>query len=160
MTHTFPHGERVTRGQCHWEHTPDADKGLNELLARDPFAYGNLIGQIEESERGGLGRSRYRQPQDYRCPLDYAPKDEPDPPWLGKLKASGIGRKTEWRLYFGEPVNRQDHVVGVTLRDSKLGRLNPLQNHDRQRRDIKQAMRYLRKFFTERGYLWAPFPKR
>ncbi|WP_280426119.1 hypothetical protein [Nocardia carnea] len=160
MTQAFPHGKRVTRGQCHWEQTPDAEENLRELRARDPFAYGNLKGQIEESEHGGLGRSRYREPQDYRCPLDFAPQDEPDPPWLGELKTSGRGGKVEWRLYFGEPINRQDHVVGVTLRDSKLSRLRPLQNRERQRRDIKQAMRYLKRYFVEHGYTWAPFPRR
>lgn len=155
----FPHGERVVRGSCYWEHTPDADHGLCQLRSKDPFAYGNILGQIEESEEGGLGSSMYRSPQDYRCPLAFVPKNEPDPPWLGELKAADK-RGTEWRLYFGEPINRRDHVVGVILRDSKLRRLTVLQNGDRQRKHIKQAMRYLKTFFSEQGYQWAPFPQR
>ncbi|MEV0357363.1 hypothetical protein AB0H71_14995 [Nocardia sp. NPDC050697] len=65
----------------------------------------------------------------------------------------------EWRLYFGEPTNLQDHVVGVHLRDSKLRRLTKAQNKRRQRSHIVKAMRYLKKFFNEHGYRWAPFPE-
>jgi hypothetical protein len=132
------------------------DQGLARLLQRDPFAHGNIQGQIQEAKGRGLGFSQYREPQDYRCPLDYAPDDEPDPPWLGELKASGI-KRVEWRLYFGEPINYQDHVVGITLRDSKLGRLTTIQNQARQKSHIKQAMRFLKTYFTLHGYHWAPF---
>lgn len=165
MTTLFSHGNRVVRGNCHWLHTPDAKEDLEGLRQKDSFAYGNLTGQIRESAGAGLGRSVvYSEPQDYRCPLDFAPRGVPDPPWLGELKAGGMAkrrgaRKCEWRLYFGEPTNHQDHVVGIHLRASKLSTLTVVQNKERQRRDIKGAMRYLKTYFTQHGYLWAPFSK-
>jgi len=158
VTGVFPHGNRVVRGKCHWHHTPDVRDGLDNLLRQDPFAHGNIKGQIEECEGSGLGRSPYRDPQDYRCPLKFAPPDVTDPPWLGELKASGKKGK-QWRLYFGEPINYQDHVVGVTLRDSKLNSLNRFQNSHRQKQHIRQAMKFLKTFFKEHGYEWAPFTK-
>ncbi len=134
----------------------DGKQGLDKLKVQDSFTYGNLAGQIRESEGRGLGRSnQYRDPQDYRCPLKFAPTTEPDPPWLGELKASrwtGKGeQRTEWRLYFGEPINYLDHVVGVTLRDSKFGRFSVRQNSDRQKQHVVQAMRYLIGIRTKRG---------
>ncbi|MFB7876818.1 hypothetical protein ACFC06_16305 [Nocardia sp. NPDC056064] len=155
----FPHGDRVVRGGCTWHHTPDSDAGLASLRSADPFAFGNLRGQIEESEKRGLGSSTYREPVDYRCPLEFAPKDEPDAPWLGELKAGGK-KGVQWRLYFGEPINHAALVVGVSLRDSKWSRLTAAQNSSRQRQHIKQAMRFLKSYFRSQGYLWAAFPGR
>ncbi|MFD3591479.1 hypothetical protein ACFWU5_02035 [Nocardia sp. NPDC058640] len=155
---TYPHGDRVIRGGCAWRHTPDADAGLAQLRASDPFAFGNLQGQIQESENSGLGSSTYRAPVDYRCPLEFAPTNEPDAPWLGELKASGK-KGTQWRLYFGEPINHQVLVVGISLRDSKRAKLSVVQNRGRQRQHITQAMRFLKTYFRSQGFRWAPFPR-
>ncbi|MQY25131.1 hypothetical protein [Nocardia aurantia] len=157
VTHTFPYGNRVIRGKCHWDMSPDVTVKLAELRQWDPFAAAGIQGQIEEAAGDGLGASSmYEDELDYRCPLRFAPDGVPDPPWLGEFKAHDH-KRTEWRLYFGEAINFQDHVVGVTLRDSKLAHLSGQQNTERQRKHITQAARYLKTFFRERGYCWAPF---
>lgn len=157
MSPVFPHGDRVVRGNCYWQNSPDAEVALKDLRKIDSFALGDINGQIVEAVGRGLGRSRYTAPRDYRCPLAFAPFGEPDPPWLGELKAGGR-KGLEWRLYFGEPINFQYHVVGLNLRDSKRSGFSVLQNRNRQRGHVVQAMRYLRKFFKQEGYEWAPFP--
>ncbi|MGY0500804.1 hypothetical protein ACWZHB_20150 [Nocardia sp. FBN12] len=76
----------------------------------------------------------------------------------GELKAGGK-RGTQWRLYFGEPINHRALVVGVALRDSKRAKLSVVQNRSRQRQHITQAMRFLKTYFRSQGYCWAPFPR-
>lgn len=161
----FPHGNRVLRGLCHWEHAPEVEAGFGDLLLKDPFAHGNLLGQIAESksQRGLGGSGRYRRERDYRCPLEYAPTNVGSPPWLGELKAKGrpvrkrSNKHFEWRLYFGEAINRRDHVIGIKLGDKKPS-LTEAQNRVHQRKQIGAAMKYLKRYFKDKGYRWAPFP--
>ena len=82
---------RVVAGGCRWEYAPVAVAALDQLLTLDPFAHGELMGLIEDSEApGGLGFAVGREDgYDYRAPLPRLPANLKDPPWLGELKVKG-----------------------------------------------------------------------
>lgn len=152
-------GRRVEVGRCRWiTPSPEYAKAAAELQKSDPYAWETLAEQIEASQQaGGLRVAGFRQPGDYRCPLEYAPKDVVAPPWIGEFKANGNGKKplkwpkTEpmWRLYFGEPVNERRAIVAVSLLRKWTA--------SRQRGDVAKSMKLLKAHFGHHGHTWAPF---
>jgi hypothetical protein len=147
---------RVIRGECVWEYAPIALEALNDLLATDAFAHGELMGLIEDSqEPGGLGAAINRDDgYDFRAPLPFPPSSMKDPPWLGELKVKGK-RGVEHRLYFSEPHSGDNNkVVAVGY-----GRKDPLDLRGpiKQRDQIRKAMEYTRYWFRTQGYVIRPF---
>lgn len=146
-----PHGRRVIEGSCTWI-SPTAEylDGVSDIRRRDPFAWGVLVDQIEQSMRpGGLARSQFREPQDYRCPLERHPKGLSTPPWLGELKANGrppgrLRLPRMWRLYFGEPIDRPRAVIAIRLHHERT--------KNEQHRHIREAMQQLIAHFARLGH--------
>lgn len=152
-----PAGNRVTTGKCRWiSPAPGYKAALDKLESDDRFAWNGLVDQIEESIGPlGLGGSDFCQPVDYQSPLKYAPKGVVNPPWIGELKANGqppklLRRPTPmWRLYFGEPLELRQAIIGVCVR-RKFTNLQ-------QERDVADAMGLLKRHFASLGHSWAPF---
>ncbi|MGV9799591.1 hypothetical protein ACWDTP_16220 [Mycobacterium sp. NPDC003449] len=130
----------VIRGGCVWEYAPVAVEALDRLQLSDPFAHGELMGLIEDSQApGGLAAAIGRDDgYDYRAPLPRLPAQLKEPPRLGELKIKGK-RGVEHRLYFSEPDSPTNTVVAVGY-----GCKDPrdLRAPIKQRDQIRKAMAY------------------
>lgn len=153
---------RVLRGLCHWIHEPNTEKMLEDLLQEDPYTHAKFEDLIEAAgESGGLPAAGHTSGPDYRAPLDFPPPNYPNPPWLGELKAKGKKRKggrsgLDWRLYFGEPIEREDHVVSSGLH-YKVYEDSSLESKKKERDAIKKAMTRFKGWSNRHGCTWHPF---
>ncbi|GAC71095.1 hypothetical protein [Gordonia soli] len=157
MTARFPHGNRVHRGNVHWCAERQCNIDLEELKSLDRFAWNGLVGLIEEAEGLGVDIDDTL----VRSPLIRSPGGMVDPPWLGEFKTVGKairgGGARHWRLYFGEPTNHQDHVVGVRVWH-KMSTWSQRVTDEREADAIRKAMKTLKWHFANEGYEWAKFP--
>ncbi|WP_336790361.1 hypothetical protein [Gordonia malaquae] len=122
------------------------------MKVQDRFGWNGMQALIEDAAAGGVDLDETQ----VRCPLLYAPKKVQDPPWLGEFKVVGRGGKKHWRLYFGEPINRQDHVVRIHLWH-KLRSWSKADAGQRQQDSVANAMGLLKWHFKKEGYEWSQF---
>lgn len=149
----FEHGNRVLRGSVHWCETPKCTTELEGMKEEDRFAWNGMVALFEDAAGDGIDLDESQ----VRCPLEFAPPQATDPPWMGELKVPNKPRTRHWRLYFGEPVNMQDHVVKVSLW-SKHNHWSERDSSAWQRASIDRAMKRLKWYFLEEGYEWSQFP--
>lgn len=155
-----PYQSRVLSGLCHWVRLkPEPDAALTELAVTDPYTWGKLDGLMREASLpGGLPAAGRKSGADYRTPLKFAPSDITDPPWIGELKVVGKRRKRlaplDWRLYFGEPLERQDMVIAAGL-----GHKAPEdpKGVDKQIQQVRKAMRAVKHHCKSENCTYAPF---
>ncbi|WAB10619.1 hypothetical protein SEA_ECLIPTUS_54 [Gordonia phage Ecliptus] len=149
---TFDHGDRVIRGMAHWEMEDQCNQDFAKLKDDDRFAWVGFCALIEDATKGGVDLDESQ----VRCPLDFAPPKVHEPPWMGEFKVVGKKNgKKHWRLYFGEPINHQDLVVGVDLWH-KLSSWTRAQTKTREADAIAKAMGKLKWHFGTQGYVWSP----
>jgi hypothetical protein len=127
---------RVNAAGCRWD-TSLVQRDLDDLRVADRGAWAKLIALIEDSEQYGLPFDAHGH--DYRAPVGERVKATEfrgrPLPWLGELRvdertpkrASPLGDAVQYRLYFGEPDDPPDLVLGLSLghkrgRDRNAGR--------------------------------------
>ena len=150
---------RVEIGLCVWVRLARTVDELEELKNADPFTYNKLEELMEvAAEPGGLVQAGYSPDYDYQTPLQYAPDDVSEPPWMGELKTVGKKRKKKaplvWRLYFGEPIENLTEVVacGVSFKDPE-----DLKGAEKQRKAVAKAMGHFKWHCSSHGLTYQPF---
>lgn len=127
---------RVNAAGCCWD-TSLVRRDLDGLRVADRGAWAKLIALIEDSEQYGLPFDAHGY--DYSAPVGERVKAAEfrgrPVPWLGELRveertpkrASRLGDAVQYRLYFGEPNDPSDLVLGLSIghkrgRDRDAGR--------------------------------------
>lgn len=152
------YSSRVLRGLCHWDKSLVED-AIEELKKSDAYTWSKIDGLMREAEsNGGLPANGRKQGGDYRTPLDFAPRDVVDPPWTGELKVKGKKRKKlpplDWRLYFGEPCEREDHVIACGI-GSKAP--EDLKGVEKQIKQVAKAMGRFKWYCRTHQLTYPPF---
>lgn len=138
----------------HWCESPDCSSQLDDCKRQDRFGWIGLQTLIEDACGDGVDLDETQ----VRCPMKQPPPGFPDPPWIGEFKTPGMKNRRHWRLYFGEPINYPDHVVGVRVWH-KLAIWPRKVTEVRERDAIIGAMKHLKWYFKQQGYEWSRFPR-
>ncbi|OBH19938.1 hypothetical protein [Mycolicibacter sinensis] len=127
---------RVNAAGCRWD-TTLAQPSLDDLHVADRGAWAKLVALIADSEQYGLPFDA--NGYDYSAPVGERVRSATfrgrSVPWLGELRveertpqrASRLGDAAQYRLYFGEPNDPPDLVLGLSIgqkrgRDRDAGR--------------------------------------
>ena len=95
----------MRRGNCDWEHTEDYTDELTQLRSEDVDAWSFFAELVDMSKSPqGLLIGHHRSP--LRVTSRHV---------LGELKSRASDGRQMYRLYYGEPDQRDNLVVGLTV---------------------------------------------